>query len=62
MATINALNRVAPGKRKRSEFIRQSIRKAIRHGEYQAMRVAYSKQPDSILDADDWSTSEPYKL
>jgi metal-responsive CopG/Arc/MetJ family transcriptional regulator len=60
-ATIGALNRVAAGKRKRAEFIRQAIRKAIRQAEYQAMRIAYRKQPDSILDADDWSTFEPYK-
>jgi metal-responsive CopG/Arc/MetJ family transcriptional regulator len=61
--TLTALNRVAaPGKRKRSEFVRQAIRNAIRQAEYQAMREAYCKQPDSILDADDWSTAEDYKL
>jgi metal-responsive CopG/Arc/MetJ family transcriptional regulator len=60
--TLNALNRVAaPGKRERSEFIRQAIRKAVRQAEYCAMREAYSKQPDSSLDADDWSTAEAYK-
>jgi hypothetical protein len=25
------------------------------------MREAYRKQPDSALDADDWSTAEDYK-
>jgi metal-responsive CopG/Arc/MetJ family transcriptional regulator len=56
--TPAALNRVAePGKRKRSEFVRQAIRKAIRQAEYQAMREAYRKQPDSSP-ADDWSTAE----
>jgi metal-responsive CopG/Arc/MetJ family transcriptional regulator len=60
--TLNALNRVAaPSKRQRSEFVRQAIRKAIRQAEYNAMREAYQKQPDSILDADDWSTAEEYK-
>jgi metal-responsive CopG/Arc/MetJ family transcriptional regulator len=60
--TLKALNRVAaPSKRKRSEFIRQAIRDAIRQAEYRAMREAYRKQPDSILDADDWSTAEEYK-
>jgi hypothetical protein len=50
------LNRIAaPGKRQRSEFVRQAIRKAIRQAEYHAIREAYCKQPDSILDAGDWS-------
>jgi metal-responsive CopG/Arc/MetJ family transcriptional regulator len=45
--TLNALNRVAaPGKRQRSEFVRQAIRQAIRRAEYSAMREAYRKQPD----------------
>jgi hypothetical protein len=56
------LNRVAaPGKRQRSEFVRQAIRNAVRQAEGDAMREAYRKQPDSILDADDWSTPEEYK-
>ena len=60
--TLTALNRVAaPGKRMRSEFVRQAIRKAIRQAEYHAIREAYRKQPDSIPDADDWSTAEEYK-
>ena len=55
--TLAALNRVAePGKRKRSEFVRQAIRRA----EYRGMREAYCKQPDSALDADDWSTADEY--
>jgi metal-responsive CopG/Arc/MetJ family transcriptional regulator len=60
--TLTALNRIAaPGKRQRSEFVRQAIRTAVRQAEYRAMREAYRKQPDSILDADDWSTAEVYK-
>ncbi len=60
--TLTALNRVAaPGKRQRSEFIRQAIRKAVRQAEYQAMREAYRKQPDSSADADDWSIVDAYK-
>ena len=60
--TLAALNRIAaPGNRKRSEFVRRAIRDAIRQAEYQAMRDAYSKRPDSSLDADDWSTAEEYK-
>ena len=60
--TLRALNRVAaPGKRRRSEFVRQAIRKAIRQAEYRGVRDAYLKQPDSAQDADDWSTHEEYK-
>jgi metal-responsive CopG/Arc/MetJ family transcriptional regulator len=61
--TLKALNRIAaPGKRKRSDFIRQAIRNAIRQAEYHARREAYGMQPDAILDSDDWSTAEDYKL
>ena len=60
--TLEALNRIAaPGKRRRSEFIRQAIRSAVRRAEYRAMRAAYEKQPDSPLDADDWSTAEDFR-
>jgi metal-responsive CopG/Arc/MetJ family transcriptional regulator len=60
--TLAALNRVAaPTKRKRSDFMRQAIRKAIRQAEYKAMREAYRKQPDSAADADGWSTAEEYR-
>lgn len=60
--TLSALNRVAaPGKRQRSEFIRQAIRSAIRRAEYRAMREAYRSQPDTIEPADDWSTPEECK-
>jgi metal-responsive CopG/Arc/MetJ family transcriptional regulator len=59
---LAALNRVAaPGKRQRSEFVRQAIRKAIRQAEYSAVREAYAKQPDSGLEVDDWSNAEEYK-
>jgi metal-responsive CopG/Arc/MetJ family transcriptional regulator len=60
--TLAALNRLAaPGKRQRSEFIRNAIRRAIRQAEYREMREAYRKQPDSATDADDWSSAEQYK-
>ncbi|MGA2148429.1 MAG: hypothetical protein ABSH49_26080 [Bryobacteraceae bacterium] len=58
--TLVALKRVA-APRKRSEFVRQAIRKAIRRAEYRAMRDAYLKQPDSAVDGDDWSTAEEFK-
>jgi predicted transcriptional regulator len=42
------LNRVAPGKtRKRSEFIRAAIRKALWESEEQKTAAAYAEQPDS---------------
>ena len=60
--TLKALNRIAaPGKRQRSEFVRQAIRKAIRRAEYDGMREAYRKQPDCSVDADEWSTAEDYQ-
>ena len=60
--TLGALNRIAaPGKRQRSEFVRQAIRQALRRAEFAAMREAYRKQPDSADEADDWSTAEEYK-
>jgi metal-responsive CopG/Arc/MetJ family transcriptional regulator len=58
--TLLALNRVA-APRKRSEFVRQAIRKAIRRAEYRAMRDAYGQQPDAARDADDWSTAEEFQ-
>jgi metal-responsive CopG/Arc/MetJ family transcriptional regulator len=59
--TLVALNRVA-AKRKRSEFVRQAIRKAIRQAEYRGIREAYRKHPDSAQDADNWSTAEEFSL
>ena len=60
--TMKALNRLAsPEKRKRSEFIREAIRKAIRQAEYRSMREAYRRQPDTAAEADDWSLSEEYR-
>jgi hypothetical protein len=39
----------------------QAISKAVRRAEYQAMREAYLRQPESEPDADDWSTGEAYE-
>ena len=56
--TLAALNRLAGrSKGKTSEFIRQAIRQA----EYRAIRDGYGKEPDSLADADDWSTAEEYR-
>jgi len=60
--TLVALNRIAaPEKRKRSEFVRQAIRRAVRQAEYRAMRDAYRKRPDTAQNADDWSTPEEFR-
>jgi hypothetical protein len=56
------LNKVAPAaKRQRAEFIRQAVREAIRRREYDQIREAYQRQPDSAEDADDWSNAEEWK-
>jgi metal-responsive CopG/Arc/MetJ family transcriptional regulator len=58
--TYRALNRVA-AKRKRAEFVRAAIRKAIRETEEARTRLAYLQKPDSKNDADDWSNAEEWK-
>jgi len=52
--TLVALHRIAPANRKRSEFVRGAIRDAVRRAEYEAIRDAYRKQPDSSLDFGEW--------
>ncbi len=47
-----SLERVAPARsRRRSEFIRMAIRKALWEEEERATAAAYSRQPDSSSDA-----------
>ncbi len=59
---LKALNRVAPAaQRHRAEFIRQAVKEAIRKREYEAIRQAYLRQPDSARDADDWANAEEWK-
>ena len=59
---LKSLNKVAPvAKRQRAEFIRQAVKEAIRKREYEAIREAYLRQPDSPADADDWSNAEEWK-
>ena len=61
-ALLESLNKVAPAaKRQRAEFIRQAVKEAIRKREYQAIREAYQRQPDSAHDADDWANAEEWK-
>jgi predicted transcriptional regulator len=61
-STIKSLDRIAPpAKRQRAEFIRQAVKDAIRKREYEQIREAYLRQPDSTADADDWSSAEEWK-
>ncbi len=60
--TLQALNRIAPARdRRRSEFIREAIRRAVRASEYAAMRKAYRAQPEPGQDADDWANAGPFR-
>jgi predicted transcriptional regulator len=61
-ATYEALDRVAPAaKRKRTEFVREAVKAAVRKQEYAKMREAYRRQPDSATEADDWASSEKFE-
>lgn len=60
--TYRALNRIAPAaQRKRAEFVRAAIRKAILEAEEGRTRRAYLQQPDSDAAADDWSNAGKWK-
>ncbi|HKW99705.1 MAG TPA: ribbon-helix-helix protein, CopG family [Bryobacteraceae bacterium] len=60
--TYKSLNHIAPAaRRKRAQFIRDAIRKAVREAQYEQIRRAYKKQPDSEAGADDWSTAEEFQ-
>jgi predicted transcriptional regulator len=63
-ATVKRLNKVAPPRqRKRSEFIRDAIRKALNEQLEREMEAAYREQPqdaaDVDLDPDTWEKSAP---
>ncbi|MCU0229234.1 MAG: ribbon-helix-helix protein, CopG family [Bryobacterales bacterium] len=59
---LRSLDKVAPAaKRQRAEFIRQAVKDAIRKREYDAIRDAYLRQPDTPQDADDWANAEEWK-
>jgi metal-responsive CopG/Arc/MetJ family transcriptional regulator len=61
-ATLRALDRVAPAaQRKRAEFVRAAIRKAIFEAEEERTRLAYLKHPDTETVADDWRDAEEWK-
>ncbi len=60
-ATARALDRISPPRRRqRSEFVRSAIRQAIRRAEFEAMKKAYQRTPDSEAEADDWSQAEEF--
>ncbi|MGD1071844.1 MAG: hypothetical protein ABSB15_17065 [Bryobacteraceae bacterium] len=60
--TLRSLNKIAPAaKRQRAEFVRQAVKDAIRRREYEQIREAYIRQPDSAAEADDWSSAEEWK-
>jgi predicted transcriptional regulator len=61
-STYRALNRVAPAaQRKRAEFVRAAVRKAIYEAEEERTRMAYLKLPDRETAADDWRGAEDWK-
>jgi predicted transcriptional regulator len=61
-ATFKALNQVAPAaKRRRTEFIRQAVKEAIRRHDYARICEAYRKQPDPAADGDDRSSYEEFE-
>jgi predicted transcriptional regulator len=61
-ATLKSLDRIAPAaKRQRAEFIRRAVKDAIRKSEYEQIREAYLRQPDSAADTDDWANAEEWQ-
>jgi predicted transcriptional regulator len=65
-ATLQRLNKVAPPRqRKRSEFIREAIRRALNEQLERAMEAAYRRQPQDDaevdLDPDTWDKPAPTK-
>ena len=61
-ATYRALNQVAPAaQRKRAEFVRTAIRKALYEAAEERTRLAYLKQPDTETALDHWQDAEEWK-
>ena len=48
---MRSLNKIDPA---------ATVKEAIRKREYEALRQAYLRQPDSPDDADDWSNAETW--
>jgi metal-responsive CopG/Arc/MetJ family transcriptional regulator len=58
--TWKALERIVRA-RSRADFIRRAVREAIRNHEYARIREAYSRQPDSAAEADNWASCEKFE-
>ena len=59
--TYRALTRAIPAaRRKRSEFVRRAIRKAIHDLEFLRMEQAYLKLPDNEPEWEDWTNWEEF--
>ena len=59
-ASLRALDRIAlVAKRERAEFIRKTVKEAIRKQVFAKIREGYLQQPD-IAETDDWSTAEEF--
>jgi hypothetical protein len=62
-ATLQAIDRIAPAaKRKRAEFIRQTVKDAIFRMETERMRQGYGLQPDSDDGSEVWELPEDWKV
>jgi uncharacterized protein (DUF1778 family) len=60
--TYDALRRAAGSARKTlALFVRDAVARALRETEYERIRLAYEKQPDSEADADEWLTAEEFR-
>jgi predicted transcriptional regulator len=60
--TYRLLERVAPAaKRRRAQFVRKALLKAVMEAEETRTRAAYRAKPDSEREADDWSTAEEFR-
>ena len=61
-STYRLLERVAPAaKRRRAQFIRKALLKALMEAEEARTRAAYRSSPDSEAEADDWSGAEEFQ-
>jgi hypothetical protein len=59
---LPAWSKVAPPpKLERAELIRQAVRDPMREREFDAIREAYLRQPDSVESAEDWANAEEWK-
>jgi hypothetical protein len=61
-STYLTLRRAARNVGKTKEgFVRDAIVKAVREAEYEQIRSAYEKQPDSEAEAGDWNSAEEFQ-